>query len=144
MWRMKLLWFSLLCTVSLKSERCLPLFKTDLMRCAVPSTANLLLLLFCCFYHQKHISQQGQADHSSAKAKFIQQGWCSCHARASVDFGYRHDENHCSASMDFEYYGTMKTGELLSEPQPPQEPILCRRPQSAHWYLFPESQNRWH
>lgn len=33
---------------------------------------------------------------------------------------------------------TMKTGELLSEPQPPQEPIQCRTPQSTHWYFFPE------
>lgn len=56
------------------------------MICAVLSTTNLPLLGFCCLYLQHTLCtfQQGQADHTSGKARAIQYASCSYYVRASI------------------------------------------------------------
>lgn len=140
MWLVKLPWFSLLCTVSLKVKgwQCMPFFKTDLMIHAVLSTANLPLLLICCFYlwYILCISQQGQADHSDGKVKAIQETSCSFHVRAIIwiswvtwiPLGWNKPTK------------TIKADTLLLDPHLPWRSLQRgSRPQWSHWYLFPEN-----
>lgn len=134
MWCMKLLWFSLL------SRRCLPFFKTDLiiLSTAVLSTPTLPWCCFVVLTSDTHYAAPSKDKQTTLVAKLKLPNTCHAAPVSRPPYGFLCNPNSSAIKQTYRvhegWYPTRWPSTTM------EEPVQCgSRPQSSHWYLFPET-----